>query len=117
MTVAALVGAWRYRCVVQLNDREVYDKLAGELCRFASTLVGPTGADDVVSAVFVRVIATGALSGVDNQRAYLFRAVLNGLEATADHRHGVWCERQHWPRQVWMKIAPLTLTCSGHSGN
>jgi len=70
--------------VVQLNDREVYDKYAAELCRFASTLVGPTDADDVVSSVFVRVIASGALAGVDNQRAYLFRAVLN--EARSNHR-------------------------------
>lgn len=66
------------------GSRELYEKHALELSRFASTLVGPSGAEDLVSAVFVRLISSDSLREVTNQRAYLFRAVLN--EARSQHR-------------------------------
>jgi RNA polymerase sigma-70 factor (ECF subfamily) len=46
---------------------------AQELVRYATLLVGPSDASDVVSAAFLR--APGRLAGVDNVRGYLFRAV------------------------------------------
>ncbi len=45
-----------------------------ELTRFATLLVGPHDAPDVVAAAFQRTMTAGA---IDNVRAYLFRAVAN----------------------------------------
>ena len=49
---------------------------ATELLRYATLLVGPLDAQDVVSAVFVKVV-NGNVRQADNVRAYLFRAVAN----------------------------------------
>jgi RNA polymerase sigma-70 factor (ECF subfamily) len=65
-------------------DAETYRKYADELVRFASGLVGPSGAEDVVANAVLRAVAGRQWSRVDNQRAYLYRAVLN--EATSQHR-------------------------------
>lgn len=81
------VGYRRVGGVIEVmvsGPMELYEKHALELCRFASTLVGPSGSDDLVSAVFVRLIASDSLTEVNNPRAYLFRAVLN--EARSQHR-------------------------------
>ncbi len=59
------------------NDEEIYRKYADELTRFASVLVGPDGACDVVSAAVLRVFGSSAWRQVSNERAYLYRAVLN----------------------------------------
>jgi RNA polymerase sigma factor (sigma-70 family) len=55
----------------------VYRQLAPELVRFATTLVGPSEAADIVSAVTVRCLRSPSWPQVANQRAYLYRAVLN----------------------------------------
>lgn len=65
-------------------DAEVYEKYAPELVRFAATLVGPSGAEDLVSAVFLRAMAAPTWTSVRNKRAYLYRAALN--EARSRHR-------------------------------
>jgi RNA polymerase sigma-70 factor (ECF subfamily) len=65
-------------------DAETYRKYADELIRFASGLVGPSGAEDVVSNAVLRAVSGAQWSRVDNQRAYLYRAVLN--EASSQHR-------------------------------
>lgn len=65
-------------------DAEIYRKYADELVRFASGLVGPSGAEDVVANAVLRAISGSQWSRVDNQRAYLYRAVLN--EAHSQHR-------------------------------
>jgi RNA polymerase sigma-70 factor (ECF subfamily) len=65
-------------------NAEAYDKYAPELIRFATTLVGPSGAEDLVSTVFVRLVASGALGPVANRRAYLYRSLVN--EARSRHR-------------------------------
>jgi RNA polymerase sigma factor (sigma-70 family) len=67
-----------------MTDREVYDKYADELLRFASALVGPIGAEDVVAEAVMRAFGSGEWTGVQNKRAYLYRAVLN--QARSVHR-------------------------------
>lgn len=55
----------------------MYEKYASELVRFATGLVGPDDGADVVADAFVKVLASGPWENVDDQRAYLYRAVLN----------------------------------------
>lgn len=69
---------------VRLSDAETYEKYAGELIRFATGLVGPDDAADVVADTFVRVLGSASWPDVDEQRAYLYRAVLN--EVRMRHR-------------------------------
>jgi RNA polymerase sigma factor (sigma-70 family) len=66
------------------SDAEVYATNASDLVRFATALVGPADAPDVVSGALVRVLASGSWAYVQDRRAYLFRAVLN--EARMHHR-------------------------------
>lgn len=49
-----------------------------ELMRFATVLVGPADAHDVVVDAFLRASDVIVAGGVDNPRAYLFRSVVNG---------------------------------------
>jgi RNA polymerase sigma factor (sigma-70 family) len=64
-------------------DAEVYEKYADELVRFATMLVGPTNAEDVVADAVLRVFASPAWKSVANRRAYLYRAVLSQASSTA----------------------------------
>jgi RNA polymerase sigma-70 factor (ECF subfamily) len=66
------------------GDAETYEKHAEELLRFATVLVGPDSAPDVLSAAVLRAIAARTWPTVENRRAYLFRCVLN--EARTSHR-------------------------------
>jgi RNA polymerase sigma factor (sigma-70 family) len=68
---------------------EAYDKYADELVRFATSLVGPFDADDVMSVALVRVLRRPTWRAVDDLRPYLFRAVINearGRRRSADRR-------------------------------
>jgi len=67
-----------------MTDRDVYDKYADELQRFASALVGPSGAEDVVADALIRAFGSSNWPVVENKRAYLYRAVLN--QARSVHR-------------------------------
>jgi RNA polymerase sigma factor (sigma-70 family) len=60
-----------------VSNDEVYARHSEELVRFATVLIGPTAADDLVADVVVKVFAAPAWPQVSHQRAYLFRAVLN----------------------------------------
>jgi RNA polymerase sigma factor (sigma-70 family) len=64
-------------------DAEVYEKYADELVRFATMLVGPTNAEDVVADAVLRVFASSAWKSVTNRRAYLYRSVLAQASSTA----------------------------------
>jgi RNA polymerase sigma factor (sigma-70 family) len=66
------------------SDAEIYASCAGDLVRFATTLVGPADAADVVSQTMVRVLTSRQWPHVENRRAYLFRSILN--EARMHHR-------------------------------
>jgi RNA polymerase sigma factor (sigma-70 family) len=59
------------------SDGEVYRKHADELIRFAAAVVGPDDAADVMSAGVLRALNSRHWSQVEQQRAYLYRSVLN----------------------------------------
>lgn len=53
---------------MRLSDVEVYEKYASELARFATGLVGPDDAADVVADAFVNVLGSRSWDGVDDQK-------------------------------------------------
>ena len=65
------------------SDAEIYGKYADELVRFATVLVGPDSAADVVSASVITAFRAPAWGEVRNPRAYLYQAVLNESRMTA----------------------------------
>ena len=70
--------------VVDEQDAELFEKHAGELTRFATGVVGPSEASDVVSEAFLHCVVSRRWPTVADRRAYLYRAVLN--EARASRR-------------------------------
>src|SRR5215210_5691077 len=66
---------------------EVYARHASELVRFATVLAGPSGADDLVASAVLKAFTNPGWAGVQNRRAYLYRAVLN--EARQEGRANV----------------------------
>jgi RNA polymerase sigma-70 factor (ECF subfamily) len=75
-----------------LTRAEIYAKYASELVRFATSLVGPTDAADVVSDAVVKSMWSTSWASVVNPRAYLYQAVLN--ESRMHHR-GAMRRRAH----------------------
>jgi RNA polymerase sigma-70 factor (ECF subfamily) len=69
---------------VEASDAELYRKHADELTRFATGLVGPSHAADVVSEAVVKCLDSAQWSQVIEKRAYLYRCIYN--EATRLHR-------------------------------
>lgn len=65
------------------SDAEIYRRHAQELARFASVLVGPSDAADVVSDAVVQALSSDSWPQVVNHRAYLYRAVVNAASARA----------------------------------
>lgn len=72
-----------------MTDAELYRKHADELIRFASTLVGPSLAEDVLSGAVASALASPSWSSVMNKRAFLFRCV-----ATEAARHARSAQRR-----------------------
>lgn len=72
---------------MSLSDEALYNKHKDDLIRYATVLVGPADAEDVLSAVVVRVLERRALSDLDNARAYLFRSVLNEARGRARRKN------------------------------
>ena len=65
-----------------MDDSEVYEAVRWDLMRYATALVGPGTAEDVVSAVVTRVLARpGGLAGLREPKAYLMRSVLNEVRS------------------------------------
>lgn len=62
---------------------QTYRSHAAELTRFANSLVGPDEANDVVSEALLRALTSRNWPEVQNQRAYLYRSVLNQV----NYRH------------------------------
>lgn len=60
-----------------VNDEQVYRLYAAELTRYATGLVGPFDAADVVTDACLRAFASKGWQSVDNRRAYLYRTVHN----------------------------------------
>lgn len=67
-----------------MTDEEIYRKYADDLVRFATGLVGPFDAPDVVTDACLRAFKADAWRDVANHRAYLYRTVLN--QARSHHR-------------------------------
>lgn len=76
------------------SDEEVYRDCAADLVRFATGLVGPSDAHDVVSAAVLRSISSRTWSTVSDRRAYLYRAVLN--QAKNEHRD----RQRRWAKEL-----------------
>ncbi|HXQ76364.1 MAG TPA: sigma-70 family RNA polymerase sigma factor [Acidimicrobiales bacterium] len=66
------------------TDGEVYRKYADDLTRFATGLVGPSDAADVVSEAVLHCLDSPVWVTVTQKRAYLYRSVYN--EAARFHR-------------------------------
>lgn len=65
-------------CDKSVSDEVIWRKHRDEVVRYASVLVGPSHAEDLLSAVVVRILSNqGSLSTLDDPRSYLFRSVLN----------------------------------------
>ena len=59
------------------DPTEVYQRHADELVRYATALVGPDDAPDVMIDAVMQAFRSPGWPQVTNQRAYLYRAVLN----------------------------------------
>lgn len=59
------------------DDEATYRRYADDLVRYATVLVGPADAQDVVADAVVRAFRSPGWPAVDNRRAYLYRAVFN----------------------------------------
>ena len=68
----------------EMTDEEIYRKYADDLVRFATGLVGPFDAPDVVTDSCLRAFRSRGWGDVTNHRAYLYRSVLN--QARSHHR-------------------------------
>jgi RNA polymerase sigma factor (sigma-70 family) len=68
-----------------MDDEQVYRSYADELIRYATGLVGPFDAADVVSDACLKAFSSPAWPAVTNRRAYLYRTVLT--VATDHHRN------------------------------
>lgn len=60
-----------------VDDAALYERVAPELIRFATALVGRVDAPDVLSGAIVKALATPAWPAVTDRRAYLYRSVYN----------------------------------------
>lgn len=67
-----------------MDDEQVYRSYSVELTRYATGLVGPFDAADVVTEACLRAFTSKRWPDVTNRRAYLYRAVLS--VATDHHR-------------------------------
>ena len=67
-----------------LAKGDAYQRYGGELTRFATSLVGPADAQDVVSDAFVATLWLDGWDRADNQRVYLYRTVVT--QARMSHR-------------------------------
>lgn len=57
------------------SDAEVYRKHADELIRFATAMVGPSSAEDVLATAVLAAMSSSQWPEVENRRAYLYRCV------------------------------------------
>lgn len=66
------------------SDREIYLAIRHEVLRFAVTLAGTKDAEDVVSNVITRLLASGrSLGDLENPKAYVMQAVMNESKSLA----------------------------------
>lgn len=93
------MGVGTDQAVSQSDDAAVYARLAPELIRFATALVGRADAADVLSNAVVKALSTATWPDVTNHRAYLYRAVVNEAQT--------WLQRAgERPRREALAAAP-----------
>lgn len=63
------------------DANELYRRHADELTRYATALVGPTDAPDVVVDAMMSAFGSPAWASVQHPRAYLYRAVLHRAQS------------------------------------
>ncbi len=68
--------------VEQRDDAELYATHSRRLVALATSLAGPSVAEDVVSAAMVRVLGSPAWPEVTDRGAYLTRAVVNEVRSS-----------------------------------
>lgn len=61
----------------ELSDEELYAKFGDRLVRFASTIVGPAHAEDIMTDGVVSAMNSRNWGRVDDRVSYLYRSVLN----------------------------------------
>ena len=65
-------------CDKGVNDEAIWRKHSGELVRFAAVIVGPSDAEDLLSAVVLRILnAKGSLEALEDPRPYLFLSLIH----------------------------------------
>jgi RNA polymerase sigma-70 factor (ECF subfamily) len=89
---------------VNTVDDDIYRKHRDDLIRYATALVGPDDAGDVVSSVVLRVLAKRSLGDLRDARPYLFRAVLNEARSTLRRR------RPEWHRSIQLEGDEFDIT-------
>jgi DNA-directed RNA polymerase specialized sigma24 family protein len=67
----------RHRRDVDAADGEVYRKYAEDLTRFATGMVGPSHASDIVSEAVLNCLISAQWPTVAVKRSYLYRCVYN----------------------------------------
>lgn len=92
--------------VEPLTRAEIYAKYDSELVRFATSLVGPTDAADVVSEAVVKSMWSTTWASVVNPRAYLYQAVLN--ESRMHHR-GTMRRRVHEMKTTSLDMVTVSV--------
>ena len=85
------------------DDVDTYNKHAAELMRYATVLVGPDDAADVVADAVLATFAARSWRDVANRRAYLYRAVLNA--SSSHHRSSL---RRRRRETTVASLAPTT---------
>ena len=70
------------RGVRLVTDRELYERYGRALVAFASSLVGPPDAADVVHDAMAGLLAARGLAEADNPRALMYRAVFARAKST-----------------------------------
>lgn len=73
-----------------MDNEQVYRDYAQELTEYATTLVGPFDAADVVADACLRAFAARNWPEVSNRRAYLYRTVMS---VAMDHHRSTFTRR------------------------
>jgi RNA polymerase sigma-70 factor (ECF subfamily) len=60
-----------------LIEAECYEMYGDDLVRFATAIVGPSDAQDVVSQAMAKLLSNGGLRDAENQRALMYRTAFN----------------------------------------
>jgi RNA polymerase sigma factor (sigma-70 family) len=87
----------------EVTIEQAYRKWADELTRYATALVGPADAPDLVGDAFTSMLARGsdAWQTVRDPRSYLYRTITNAASMSA--RSG---DRRHHREMRWLAERP-----------